>query len=190
MLAQLMSRYWWVLLLRGVLSIAFGVLAIGYPRMTLVYLVLFFAVFVFADGISSVFHALSGRGENENWWVLMIEGLLGIAIGVITFQAPAISTQFLLLYIGFWAVVTGSFRIVLAVRLRNEIKGEWFMGLGGLISILFGLAMISRPAAGALAVLALIGLWSIATGIIFVLLSFKVKSVGGKLIALKERLET
>ena len=188
MLATLMSRYWWVVLLRGVLAVVFGIVALTYPGMTLASLVLFFAAFALVDGISNVLHAFSGRKNNESWWVMLLEGLLGITFGVITFQAPAITAMVLLLYIGFWAVASGVLRIILAVRLRNEIEGEWWMVLGGLVSILFGFTMVARPAAGALAVLTLIGFWSIATGIFLVFVSFKVKSVGGKLGAVKERL--
>ena len=85
----------------------------------------------------------------------------------------------LLLYIGFWAIAVGVLRIILAVRLRKEIEGEWWMALGGMVSILFGVSMIARPGAGALAVLTVIGLWSILAGIFLVLGSFKVKSAGG-----------
>ena len=120
--------------------------------MTLGSLVLYFAALAIVDGLSSVFQAFSGRAETENWWVLLLEGLLGIAFGVIAFQAPGITALLLLLYIGFWAIATGALRIILAIRLRNEIEGEWWMVLAGLASILFGMAMIARPLAGALAV--------------------------------------
>lgn len=184
MRSTLMSRYWWVLLLRGALAIIFGIVALGYPGMTLATLVLTFAAFAFADGLSNVFHAFSGRKDNESWWVLLFEGLLGITFGVITFQAPGITAILLLLYIAFWAIAIGVLRIILAVRLRKEIEGEWWMVLGGLVSILFGLAMVARPGAGAIAVLTLIGFWSIVTGIFLALASFKVKSAGGRLQAI------
>ena len=148
MLSKLMSRYWWVLLLRGAFAILFGIVALAYPGITLGSLVLYFAAFAFVDGILNVFHAFFGREENESWWVLLFEGLLGIAFGVITFQAPGITTLMLLLYIGFWAMATGVLRIILAVSLRHEITGEWWMALGGLVSILFGVSMVSRPGRG------------------------------------------
>lgn len=188
MLSTLMSRYWWVLLLRGALAIVFGMVALGYPGMTLATLVLTFAFFAFIDGIANVCHGIGGRKDNESWWVLLLEGLLGIAFGVITFQAPAITALLLLLYIGFWAIGTGVLRIVVAIRLRNEIEGEWWLVLGGLVSILFGMSVIARPGAGAIAVLTVMGLWSIVSGIFLVLGSFKVKSVGGKLGDLKQGL--
>ena len=187
MLATLMSRFWWILLLRGILAIGFGIVALTFPGMTLAGLVLYFAAFATADGLWTVFHAFSGRADNETWWVLLLEGLLGIAFGVITFQAPGITTTVLLLYIGFWAMATGLLRVILAVRLRNEIEGEWWMVIGGLASILFGVTMVARPAAGALAVLTLVGFWSIVAGICLVAVAFKVKSVAGKLGAVKER---
>ena len=151
---------------------------------------LYFAAFAFIDGISNVFSAFFGRQDNESWWVLLLEGLLGIAFGVITFQAPGITALMLLMYIGFWAMATGVLRIILAVRLRHEITGEWWMALGGVASILFGMTMLSRPGAGALAVLTIIGIWSIVTGVSLVFLAFKVRSARGKVGAVKERLAT
>jgi uncharacterized membrane protein HdeD (DUF308 family) len=188
MLSTLLSRLWWVVLLRGALAILFGILALSQPRMTLGSLVLFFAVLAIVDGLSSLFQAFSGRAETENWWVLLLEGLLGIAFGVIAFQAPGITALLLLLYIGFWAIATGAIRIILAIRLRNEIEGEWWMVLAGLASILFGVAMIARPLAGALALLTLIGVWSLVSGAFLVLAAFRLKSVAGKLGTAKDKL--
>ena len=182
MLWKLLSEYWWVLLLRGIFAIAFGVTAYAWPGLTLATLVLFFAAWVFVDGIFDVFHAFAGRKDNENWWLLLLEGLLGIAFGVITFQAPQITAIVLLLYIAFWAIATGVLRIVMAVRLRNEIEGEWWLALGGLASVVFGMIMLARPGAGALTVLLFIAAWSIIVGILMVILSFKARSFGKTLV--------
>ncbi len=181
MLAKLLSQYWWVLLLRGILAILFGVVAYSWPGLTLATLVLFFAAFVFVDGIFDVFHAFSGREENENWWVLLLEGLLGIAFGVITWINPGITTLVLLLYIAFWAMATGVLKILMAVRLRKEIEGEWWLILSGLVSAIFGIVMLARPGAGALAVLLFIAAWSIVVGIFMVILSFRARSFGKRL---------
>jgi uncharacterized membrane protein HdeD (DUF308 family) len=187
MLSRLMLGYWWVLLLRGVLGILFGMVACAWPGMVLGTLVFLFGAFAFVDGIFSVYHAFSGRKEHEHWWVLLLEGLLGIAFGMITFQAPGITATVLILYIAFWAMATGVLRIILAVRLRKEIEGEWWMALAGLAGIFFGVSMVARPGAGAIAVLWLIGTWAIVVGVFLVLLSFKVKKAGGKLEEIKER---
>jgi uncharacterized membrane protein HdeD (DUF308 family) len=188
MLSKLLSLSWWVLLLRGVVSILFGIAAYMWPGMTLVTLVSLFGAFAFVDGCFSVFHAVSGRKEDERWWVLLLEGLLGIAFGLIAFQAPEITATVLILYIGFWAMATGVLRIILAVRLRKEIGGEWWMALAGLTSIVFGLLMVARPGAGALAALWIVATWAIVGGVFLVLLAFKVKALGGRVDELKQRL--
>ena len=190
MLATLMSRYWWVLLLRGVLAIIFGIVALTYPGMTLASLVLCFAAFAFVDGISNVFHAFSGRKENESWWVLLFEGLLGITFGVITFQAPGITAMLLLLYIGFWAIAIGVLRIILAVRPAKRNRGRVVGSLGPGRSRLHPLRRVhgcaSRRRSGRRSHAH--RYWSIVTGIFLALASFKVKAAGGKLQAAKERL--
>jgi uncharacterized membrane protein HdeD (DUF308 family) len=188
MLSKLMSSYWWVLLLRGVVAILFGIVAYTWPGMTLVTLLTLFGAFAFVDGIFNVFHAFSARKEHEHWWVLLLEGLVGIAIGVITFQAPQITATVLILYIAFLAVATGVLRIVLAVRLRKEIEGEWWMALAGLAGIAFGVLMMARPGAGALALLWLVATWAIVGGVFLVILSFKVKGLGGRADELKQKL--
>ena len=188
MLSKLMLSYWWVLLLRGVLAILFGIAAYAWPGMTLVTLLTLFGAFALVDGVFNVFHAFSGRKEDEHWWVLLLEGLLGIVIGVITFQAPEVTATVLILYIGFWAMATGVLRIILAVRLRKEIEGEWWMALAGLAGIVFGVFMVARPGAGALAVLWLVAIWAIVGGVCLVIFSFKVKALGGKLDEVRQKL--
>jgi uncharacterized membrane protein HdeD (DUF308 family) len=188
MLAKLLAVSWWVLLVRGLISILFGISAYAWPGMTLVTLVSLFGAFAFLDGSFAVFNAFSGRKENENWWVLLLEGLLGIAFGIITFQAPGITATVLILYIAFWAMATGVLRIILAVRLRKEIEGEWWMVLAGLTSVVFGVLMVARPGEGALAVLWIVATWAIVGGVFLVVLAFKVKALGGRLDELKKRL--
>ena len=186
MLAKLLSQYWWVLLLRGVLAIAFGVVAYAWPGMTLATLVMFFAAFVLVDGVFDVFHAFSGRKENENWWVLLLEGLLGIAFGVITWMRPGVTVVVLLLFIAFWAMATGILRIIMAIRLRKEIEGEWWLILSGLASVLFGVIVMARPGAGAMAMLWVIAAWAILVGIFLVILSFQARGFGKKLEKVEE----
>jgi uncharacterized membrane protein HdeD (DUF308 family) len=187
MLSKLMSQYWWVLLLRGLVAILFGIAVSVWPALTLGMLVTFFGAYALVDGVSSVFQAFGGRKEHEHWWVLLLEGLLGIAFGLITLQAPGITVLVLTLYIGFWAMATGVLRILLAVRLRKEIDGEWWMALSGLAGIAFGAFIVARPGAGVLSVLWLVSVWAIAAGILLILLAFKVKAVGGRLGDLKQK---
>jgi uncharacterized membrane protein HdeD (DUF308 family) len=178
MFANALSRYWWVALLRGLVAILFGIVAFALPGVTLATLVLFFAAFAFVEGILAVVSAVGARKSDETWWVLFIEGLFGVAFGVLTFMRPAITGLVLLLYIAAWAIVTGALRIAAAIRLRKEIEGEGWLALGGVVSILFGVFMFAFPAAGALAVLFYIGAWSIVTGVTLCLLSFELRRLG------------
>jgi uncharacterized membrane protein HdeD (DUF308 family) len=176
-LAVILRRTWWMLLLRGLFAIAFGVLTWVLPGVSLAALVLLFGAYVMADGILGVWSAVAGRKEHEHWWVMLIAGLLGIAIGLLTFLAPAVTALVLLFYIAIWAIATGVLQIVIAIRLRKEIRGEWMLVLGGLASLLFGVLLIAQPGAGALGVLWLIATYAVVFGVLLVLLALKVRSV-------------
>ena len=181
MLSKLMSSYWWVLLLRGAVAILFGLAAYAWPGLTLVTLVTLFGAFAFADGLFDAIQAIGGRKEHEHWWVMLLEGLLGIFVGLVALTAPGITAAVLVLYIGFWAIATGALRIVLAVRIRKEIEGEWWMALAGLVNVVFGVMVVAQPGTGALALLWLIATWAVVGGVFLILLSFKVKGLGGRI---------
>ena len=177
-LVSVLAEKWWVLLLRGIVAIAFAVLVWTQPGITLASLVLLFGIFALADGILAVFTALSSRRDQDHWWVLLLWGLVGIAAGILTFLAPGITAVALLFYIAVWAIVVGVLQIIAAVRLRKEIEGEWLLSLAGAVSILFGVVMIANPAAGALAVLWMISAYALVLGILYIILAFRVKGFG------------
>jgi uncharacterized membrane protein HdeD (DUF308 family) len=174
-LAAILRRSWWMLLLRGLFAIAFGILTWVLPGLSLAALVLLFGAYVTADGILGVWTAIAGRKDHEHWWVLLLWGLLGIAVGLLTFLVPGLTALVLLFYIAIWAIAIGVLQIVAAVRLRKEIQGEWLLILGGLVSVVFGVLLVARPAAGALAVLWLIATYAVVFGALFVLLAFKMR---------------
>src|SRR5512137_35170 len=178
-LARTLARHWWVVLLRGLVAIAFGVLTFTQPAISLAALLLFFGAFVFADGVLHVWTAISDK-EHENRWLLLLGGLLGIGVGLLAFLTPGLTAMAVLFYIAIWAVTTGLLDIVAAVRLRKEIEGEWLLGLGGLCSVAFGIVLVARPGAGALAVLWIIAAYAVAFGVILTLLSFRLKGLAKK----------
>lgn len=106
MLAQVLSRYWWMTLIRGVIAILFGIMLFVWPQISLASLVLLFGVFALADGIANVATAVGGRDEHESWWVLLLAGLAGIGVGIRTFFNPGATALGLLFYIAIWAVAT------------------------------------------------------------------------------------
>jgi uncharacterized membrane protein HdeD (DUF308 family) len=175
MLATLLSRYWWVLLLRGLLAILFGVLAYAWPGLTVRVLVLLFGAYALLDGVSALISAAGGVAPGTPRWLVVVRGLLGIAAGILTLLAPGVTAVVLLLYIAFWAVLSGVTEVAAAVRLRREIEGEGLLILGGLASVAFGVLLIARPAAGALAVVWLIAAYAIVYGVLLAALAFKVK---------------
>jgi len=167
-----------VLLLRGLVAIAFGVLVWFQPGISLAALVLLFGAYSAADGILGVWTAIAERKEREHWALLLIWGLLGIGIGILTFLVPGITALALLFYIAIWAVATGVLEIVAAIRLRKEIEGEWLLILGGLVSVVVGVILMAQPLAGALAVLWLIAIYAVIFGVLLVILAFRVRNFG------------
>ena len=169
------ARNWWLLVLRGVFAILFGVFAFTWPGITLGTLVLIFGVYAFADGMLAFVAAFS-HSTGRPWWILALEGLFSVAAAMAAFLYPGITTVVLLFVIAFWAIVTGVVEIAAAIQLRKEIEGEVWLGLAGLASVLFGLTLLAQPGAGALAVVWLIGAYSMLIGILLVALGFHVKT--------------
>jgi uncharacterized membrane protein HdeD (DUF308 family) len=175
MFAHILSKFWWMTLLRGVLWVLFGILLFAKPGISIAALAMAFGLFVLADGVGNVVTAFGGRDQHENWWVLLLVGLCGIAVGLLSVTNPGLTALVLLFYIAIWAIATGLLQIVAAIRLRREIEGEFWLILGGLASVAFGALAMARPGAGALSVLWLIGAYAVVFGIALVLLAFKAR---------------
>jgi uncharacterized membrane protein HdeD (DUF308 family) len=171
----MLSRGWTFLLLRGLAAIAFGILTWTRPGISLTALVLLFGAYALIDGMLAVSAAVSGRKEQEYWWVLLLGGLIGIGVGIMTFLNPGVTAFALLFYIAIWAITTGVLEIIVAIRVRKEVHGEWRLILAGLASVAFGAFLMARPGAGALTVLWVIAAYAVAFGILLVMLAFKVR---------------
>jgi uncharacterized membrane protein HdeD (DUF308 family) len=163
-----------VFLIRGLVAIAFGVVALAWPGATLVTLVLFYGVFALIDGVFAVIAAVRGGGAGSRWWLAFV-GLLGIVAGLVTYFAPGLTALALLMVIGVWALVYGIFEIVGAIRLRKEIDNEWMLMIHGALAALFGLMVLVRPGAGALALIWLIAAFAIVSGVLLLAFAFRLK---------------
>src|SRR5882724_4716573 len=146
-----LARNWWVVLLRGIAAIVFGIITFVAPAISFAALVFIFGAYALVDGVLAVVSAIRWRGATDRWWVLLLEGLAGIAAGVVTFIWPGISALALLYVIAAWALVTGVLEIAAAIRLRKIITGEWLLALIGILSIVIGVMLALFPSAGALA---------------------------------------
>jgi len=173
-LLHALAKNWWLLLLRGIAAIAFGVLALAWPGLTLLTLILLYGAYALADGVLSIIAAITGSAPAGRWW-LAIVGLVGIAVGALTFMLPGMTALILLLTMGGWAIATGIFQIIGAIRLRKEIDNEWSIGLSGALSVLFGVVLLINLAAGAIALIWLIATYAVVFGILLVMAAFKLK---------------
>lgn len=173
MLAVL-AHNWWTLVLRGVAALLFGILAFVWPGITFAVLVLFFGAYMLWDGVFALIGSF--RTQTGRRWPLILEGVVGIVAGVLTFLWPAEASLVLLLIIGAWAIITGVFEIIAAIRLREEIEGEWLLLISGVLSVLFGIAIAVWPAAGLLAVTWMIGAYAILFGILFIVLGLRLRA--------------
>lgn len=172
-----LARWWWSFVLRGIVAIAFGILAFVSPAWGITILVALFAIWAIVDGIGSLFTGIRTRKQDRSWWLEILEGLVGVAAGVIAIAVPDIAGRALLLVIAAWSVATGVIEIVLAVRLRRVIRGEIWMALAGVASILFGVLLVVFPAAGALSLVWLIGAFAIAFGAFAIGLGWRLRSL-------------
>src|SRR5436309_10329230 len=177
MLIETLKRHWWVPVIRGVAAIIFGIIAFVYPGLTIAVLVLLFGAWVLVDGVFRVIGAIGHRASDPDWGFHLIIGILGIIIGFLTFHAPRITVLALIIYIAAWALMVGATEIALAIKLRREIKGEWFLILMGLLSIVFAIMLLWNPLPGALALVWLIGSYAIVFGILGIILGFRLRSL-------------
>jgi uncharacterized membrane protein HdeD (DUF308 family) len=171
-MVELLARRWWALALRGLLAVLFGILTFIIPGLTLFSLVLLFGAYAILEG---VFNVLSAMRAPRQHWPLLLEGIVGIIAGFLTFAWPGITALILLYVIGFWAVFTGILEIAAGIRLRKHIDNEWLLILMGVLSVGFGLLLLVFPGAGALAIVLWIGAYALVFGITLIALAFRLR---------------
>lgn len=171
-----LARNWWLVVLRGVLAILFGLTAFVWPAITLVVLVWIFGVYALVDGLVSVGTGLSRAKASSRWWVFLLEGLVSIVAAAIAFIWPGLATLSIVLLIAGWAVLTGILEILAAIRLRHEINNEWLLALGGVISIALGVFLFFQPFAGGVAIIWTIAAYAIIFGVLLIALGFRLKN--------------
>ena len=176
-LAELLRRHWWLLALRGLAAVLFGILAFAWPGLTIFWLVCFFGAYALINGILSF--VLAAKAPKGSGIVgLVLGGLLSVAAGLVTFFWPALTALGLLILIAWWAIFNGIMEIVSAIRLRKVIKNEWLLVLAGVASIVFGILLLLQPAVGALVLIWWIGAWALFFGILLMMLAFRIRHLG------------
>jgi uncharacterized membrane protein HdeD (DUF308 family) len=165
----------WMLMLRGVIAIVFGLLALAWPGLTLLLLVGLFAAYALLGGGVSVAAAFKLRGAERKWWLPLLLGIVSIAAGIYAVVYPALTALVLVLVMGANAIVTGALDIAIAIRLRRVLRGQWLLVLSGIVSIVFGVLVFAFPGAGALAMVWLISLYAVVTGVLLFALGLRTR---------------
>ena len=175
-MSERLASTWWAVGLRGVMAIVFGVLAFAWPGITADVLLLFFGAYALVDGVFALIAALRSSHLGPRTWSLLAEGVVGVAVAAVAFFAPAVAALWLVWVVALWAMVTGGLKILAALRLRAEIDNEWSLGLSGLGSVVFGLLLAVWPGAGLVAVVWLIGAYSVMFGLLLLWLAFRLRA--------------
>jgi len=170
-------RRWWVVLLRGLAALAFGVLAFTWPHLTLTTLVSLFGCYALIYGLFSLIAAFTNRRRDRNRWLLGLEGVVGLTAGIVTLRMPSATALVLVLLICPWAVATGILRIVEAIRLREEISGAIWLVLSGIVTLIFAMLLIFRPVSGVAELGWLIAGYAVLLGLLEILLGFDLRSI-------------
>jgi len=181
---NLLTQNWWAIELRGFAAVLFGIATFMWPGITLSVLAPLFGAYAMINGIFAVIEGFRRDVSQERWRPLLLEGAISIVLGVMAFAWPGLTAMGLLFLIALWAIMTGVFEIITAVRLRHEIRGEWVMALIAILSIAFGLLLLAFPGPGALSVLLIIRAFVFAIGALMIALAFKLRSLrrpGGEL---------
>ena len=178
----LVTRHWSVFAIRGIAAIVVGILAFIWPVTTLAMLVILFGAYVLVDGVALL--VALDRGEalaRRHAWAVGVMGVLGIVAGIVTFAWPGLTALSLLYLVAFWALAMGTFQVVAAVALRRELDGEFWMALGGVMSIVFGALLAVFPGEGLLSLVWLVGIWSVAFGVSSLGLAYRLHGINAAL---------
>jgi uncharacterized membrane protein HdeD (DUF308 family) len=173
-----LRRNWWLLALRGLAAVIFGLLAFAWPGATLITLVWLFGAFALVNGILSLAVAVKAPRGYPRFGSLILGGLLGILAGLLAFVMPGITALGLVILIASWAMVTGILEVIAAIKLRKEINNEWLLVLAGVVSLAFGVVLLLQPVAGALVLIWWIGAYALLVGILLVVLAFRMRNLG------------
>jgi uncharacterized membrane protein HdeD (DUF308 family) len=177
---QKIANHWWLYILRGLIAITFGIVAIAKPEQTILALILVFGAFTLVNGIFTLVASFSSAAYFNRWWLLLIEGAAGVIVGCLAIFMPAITSIALLYLIAAWALVIGVFEIAVAIEFRRVISGEWMLILGGVLSIVLGGLLFIFPGAGAISLIWMISIYAVFFGVSEIVFAFRLHGIWQK----------
>ena len=174
-MSDVLAQNWWALALRGLFGVLFGIIAFVNPGVTILSLVILFSAYMLVDGVFGIVSAVRAAARHERWGMLLLEGILDIAVGVIAFLLPGSAVLAFVLLMAAWALVTGGLMLASAFRLHVHY-GRWWLALGGIVSIIYGILLVIAPVMGAVVLTWWLGAYALAFGVMLIVLAFKLRA--------------
>ncbi|MGB2931020.1 MAG: HdeD family acid-resistance protein [Methyloceanibacter sp.] len=171
-LSEILAESWWAVGLRGLLGIAFGLICLLVPAAAILALVLLFSAYMLVDGVLAIVSGIKAARSGERWGLLILEGVVDLAAGAVAFLWPAITAVVFVLLVAVWALISGALMLAAAFSLKLE-HGRWWLALGGIASLIFGIVLIIAPAVGAVVLTWWIGAYALIFGVLLLVLAFQ-----------------
>ncbi len=175
-MSDALARNWWAVALRGLVAILFGIVTFAWPGATMLSLVFIFAAYALVDGICDIVAAVRSMRRQERWGLLILEGIVDILAAAIAVAWPGLTILTFVLVIAAWALITGVLMMVAAFRLNLD-HGRWWLVLGGLVSILYGVLLVIAPMVGAVVLTWWLGAYALVFGVLMLILAFRLRAM-------------
>jgi uncharacterized membrane protein HdeD (DUF308 family) len=174
-MSEILADSWWAVGLRGLLGVAFGLICLLVPAAAILSLVLLFSAYMFVDGVFAIASGVKAARNGERWGLLILEGIVDIAAGAVAFLWPTITAVAFVLLVAVWAIISGALMLAAAFSLNLE-HGRWWLALGGIASLIFGIVLIIAPVVGAVVLTWWLGAYALIFGILLLVLAFQLHS--------------
>jgi uncharacterized membrane protein HdeD (DUF308 family) len=174
-MSEVLAQRWWAVGLRGILGIIFGLICLLTPGIALRVFVIVFAAYMFIDGVFAIISGIRAARSGESWGLLILEGIVDLAAGVVAILWPALTLVALVWIVAIWAIVSGALMLAAAFSLNLDY-GRWWLALGGIASTIFGILLIIEPFIGAVVLTLWIGAYAVVFGVLLLVLGFQLHS--------------
>ena len=174
-LSEVLADSWWAVGLRGILGILFGLICLLSPGLALEVFVILFAAYMLVDGVFAIISGIKAARNGERWGMLILEGIVDLAAGTVAILWPAITLVALVWIVAIWAIVSGALMLWSAFMLNLD-HGRWWLALGGIASLIFGILLVIQPLIGAVVLTLWIGAYALVFGIFLLVLAFQLHS--------------
>jgi uncharacterized membrane protein HdeD (DUF308 family) len=171
-LSRLLADKWWAMGLRAIMAIIFGLICLLNPALALNVFIILFAAFMLVDGVFAIASGLRAASAGKHWALLVLQGVVSIAAAVAAMIWPAVTLVALVWIIAIWAIISGGLMLAAAFAL-NVDYGRWWLALGGIASLVFGILLVIQPFIGAVVLTLWIGAYALVFGIFLLVLAFQ-----------------